>query len=605
MGIKVPTAPEAGVGQVKAIPLNTPVQRFQTDSGMFGGDKAQAMMEAGRDLGRTADLLHKRALDMKKEDQDAELEKAELLYSDEVRKLLQDPEKGYFTIKGKAAFDAHDTTVSNLKKAADQITAKWSEGMRQRFNEKVSARRNTALDQMARHAASERNQHFIDLRKAQVEKAGDDAVANWTDHKALDAAIDRGLEAVHELGRLQGWSKEVTDQAKFNIQSAMHSKVLDRMIVESPSMAKAYFSKNKEEIDPEQQAKYQDQINTQAILQQAQSISDNLGRMGLDYGQQLQEVQKLTDPELRKEVLKLVDANQKRIKAIRQDRHDRLSNEAWNIVEKELSTKNLSPEMRTVLDGDEIEKMDKYASDKLGGKPIQTNWETYYALSTMATDNKEAFAKLNLMTMRPELSDADFKQFVNLQQSAKTNDAEYTKVMTPNQMVNSVSIQMDLSKKKTAQLQQALQNEVYAFETATGKKATPKDVQDLLDNRLLTEVRVGGMLWDSEKHVFELEDGERNKVSIKLDQIGTGQRRRLHAVALAAGLSNEDVDNDLLEHLGGAFTLNDHEYAAQLLGLSDKAELLGAIEKADGLLDRQRQKEAIRNKNETGDLGIR
>lgn len=605
MSMKVPSAVEMGLGQMKATPLSTPNQRLHTNSGMFGGDQAQAMIEAGRDLGHTADVMHKRALAMQKENQDGELENAELLYSDEVRKLLQDPENDYFTMKGKDAFDAHDKTAETLKKAADNITSKWSQQMRQRFDEKVSGRRNTALDQMARHAASERNKHFIDLRKAQVEKAGDDAVANWTDHQALDAAIDRGLEAVAELGKLQGWSQEVTDQALFNVQSAMHSKVLDRMMVENPSMANTYFTQNKDEIDPEQQAKYQDQINTQAMLQQAQSISDKLGRMGLDYGQQLQEVQKLKDPDLRKEVFTLVDANHKRAKAVRKDRHDRLSNEAWNIVETELSTKNLSPEMRSVLDGDEIDKMDKYASDKLGGKPIETNWDTYYALSTMATEDKKAFAKLNLMTKRSELSDADFKQFVKLQQSAKTNDAEYTKVMTPNQMVKGIATQMDLSKKKTAQLQQALQNEVYAFEATTGKKASPKDVQELLDNRLLTEVRVGGMLWDSEKHAFELEDDERSKVSIELDQIGTGQRRRLQVVALAAGLSNEDVDKDLLEHLGAAFTLNDQEYAAQLLGLSNKAELLAAMEKADGLLQKQEYENTVRDMEAAGDLGIR
>lgn len=129
----------------------------------------------------------------------------------------------------------------------------------------------------------------------------------------------------------------------------------------------------------------------------------------------------IADPDVREAAQSSYDTETKRrAAAARQDREE-LSRAAFGHIEEGGSFDDIPLELRAGLDVGQANALRNYEAKLRAGEPIQTDQETFYSLSLLASDKPEEFRATNLLQYRGELSDADFQSFVRKQAELRAN----------------------------------------------------------------------------------------------------------------------------------------------------------------------------------------
>ncbi|MCW5738197.1 MAG: hypothetical protein KIS73_29010 [Enhydrobacter sp.] len=152
--------------------------------------------------------------------------------------------------------------------------------------------------------------------------------------------------------------------------------------------------------------------------------------------------------------------------------------------------------------------VERQINRNIEGKKAKTDQGAWYALqSGLTSDNanvREMWAGTNLMQFREHLSDQDFQELAKLQAEVRKGGGKYlTEAQTINQMVNSTLLQLGIDPTpkpdtsptgdaaKAAKFHRAFQDELTTFETNKGKKATPQEVQGIIDGLVKAGAKSG------------------------------------------------------------------------------------------------------------------
>lgn len=251
--------------------------------------------------------------------------------------------------------------------------------------------------------------------------------------------------------------------------------------------------------------------------------------------------------------------------AAQQERREANSSDVWGAIEKGVPiTQIVRMQQFLALPGREQVQIKEHVADRAynlsrRGKD-DSDLSAYYDLVNMATDSnrRNDFVGMNLYEKyRTRLSDADFKHFATLQAAMRRGDDKEADKLASNERVQKqivddalLSLKLDPTpneKTKPADVERILgfrrevREAVRRQELTTGKNATDKDVQGIVDNLLVRGTVPGSGVagyFQTERRVFELKDGE--NLAIKRTDIPKDELTKIEDALRRAGRTPTD-----------------------------------------------------------------
>lgn len=214
----------------------------------------QMIAQAGATLGGAGDKLATTAVRMQTEDNEAAAKAGDTAFNTSLRGQLFDPEKGYFTLKGKDAVDAYKATMEAVQKSSDDVAATIANPeARRMYNDIATRRRDSALDSMAKHAAIERRTYLDGVSLARAANSAEDAVVYSGDAAKREAALNVGRNEILTFAADHGESTEVTQRKLREYDTKAYTAIVQKMAVTDPMGAQSFYEANKGKIDGTQQ----------------------------------------------------------------------------------------------------------------------------------------------------------------------------------------------------------------------------------------------------------------------------------------------------------------------------------------------------------------
>lgn len=237
-------------------------------------------------------------------------------------------------------------------------------------------------------------------------------------------------------------------------------------------------------------------------------------------GTALAEARKITDPEIRDDVTSRVKGYFADVEDSKRLAANNLFDSVMDRVEQGATRDSIPPVEWLALEPSHRDAVERRLKDKTEGRKPEPNWTVYYSLRNSAASSdpkdREDFAnKLNLMVHRSDLSDSQFESLTDLQMKMREGKAEpeLASIRTQRDVVEGALNQLGIKRGQNANKDQnaraekfeiAVDERVRALQTETGKKATPAQVQEIV-NSLTTEVAINRPLWfDTQKPAFDL-----------------------------------------------------------------------------------------------------
>jgi soluble lytic murein transglycosylase-like protein len=225
----VARVPSYGVPQVQA--RVTPNVRID-DSGANEMRRAGAAIAGG--MQDVASVAAKIGFEEQDKANTARLMEAQRMLSDVDRTLLNDPEKGAFARKGKAAIGVHVEVMPEWDRATSEVVGKLPPHLQPRAQEFVMRRREAASEQLQRYALKEGHQYFVDEANATMATHVRDGAMNYNDPKAVDMAGGQAMVAAAELSRLMGEGPAAAKLRSAEALSSTYMGAIERMLATDP-----------------------------------------------------------------------------------------------------------------------------------------------------------------------------------------------------------------------------------------------------------------------------------------------------------------------------------------------------------------------------------
>ncbi|MCM8857126.1 MAG: hypothetical protein LC541_04525 [Candidatus Thiodiazotropha sp.] len=249
--MKVPTA------QPHVLPSVGPDTsfHFRTTPDHFGYQVGTALGEIEADLRKRNQLRHKA-------EAEAEAKSADVAFADDLRSLLDDPEKGYLNQLGQTAYESHNDTAKQIKelRLKHQSALKPGSPSEPLFSRAADRRVENSLNSIAKHASKQLKQWQDDVYGARLETAIDDATVSANDPRLIRQSISTGLAEISDAAQRKGWSPEERDLRGQSFTTSLHTAVIERISGRDLETAQQYYQGNINEIDPTSRAKIEIQF---------------------------------------------------------------------------------------------------------------------------------------------------------------------------------------------------------------------------------------------------------------------------------------------------------------------------------------------------------
>ena len=393
----------------------------------------------GADIGRAVSgigaLVQRRVEEMQAEDNAAAVMAAEGMLADWEARTLHDPERGVYVRRGRDALGALPEASSGFDDAAREAQGTLAnDAQRRAFQGAVQRRRERAIEGVSRHVARERTAFLDQTAESYILQGQTDAVNNYTDPAALRDARETTLRGVAVWGRAAGRPAEMVQARREEALSAFHKGVVERLALEDPQAAQAYYGANAHEIRGRDHTAIEAGLKGAVSSQRAEALAASVYlpdepltaieaaiRAG-DHGQEVKDaaIRRVRDR-------RTVDEHETR------RRDDETTREAWRVVEATKSTDGLTLEQRRVVAGPTLDSMERRAATlRAGAEP---------------THDPVAWAQFRAMPPEEVLALDIPTQYIN-----RFSRGHYDRAIEIQQAYRAASSQVDVDPKLTAAL---------------------------------------------------------------------------------------------------------------------------------------------------------
>lgn len=388
-----------------------------------------------------------------------------------------------------------------------------SDEQRTMFNRRSDIARVGYGENLINHITQEKSAFNTQVYKGGVASERDIASSDYDNENVVKSALLRTEKLTEaELDRLgvKGDARKIL--LKEN-QSNIHEGVIQQSVDDGNyEYAKTWFEKNQKHILGDRQDDIKDLLRESGIKEKSQEFVDDYVGRELTETEAKAEARKL-DPDVRDATIDRISARYGEAQQIK-DREQKSSSEtAWKIY-AESGYDAIPISVLRGMDGKERAALKATAATAAKGVDVKTDFQTYYGLRQMASEDPAMFKEENLMKYANLLSPADRKELVKLQ----TDDKGITIARTKTQIMKQAANDVGIDKKQVKQgygddltpFYKRIDEELEAFQITTGKEPTTKDISEITDRLSIEVIR------DPEAWFFT---GERPAVSAEIEGV--------------------------------------------------------------------------------------
>lgn len=428
--------------------------------------------------------------------------------------------------RGGEAMKGMDHVQQGWGQGLDEIKKGLSNEEQRRAFERISANRWESLNKHQQLYAAKESQVFDrESTDSAIQSYRNIGLTNYQDDASIDEALGQQDAAFSAYMQRQGRSEADPEVrvGRMKLMGEMHAAVIDRMLSNGQDLdAKKYFERRREagQIPAEFATKIEKGLRASSILGEAnRQASSILETNGGSERKALEAARKIEDPEVMQHTVREVKLRfQERENEKRKFEENRFLR-ATQLLEKHKDLAKIP--FYNDLPMNERNAIDNRLEQLRTGKKPTTDWNSFYKLKTIAADpdGRNEFARLNLLTYRDKMADSEFKELVDLQASVRNGDDKAKKVLdgfrSDNQIVNDALSAAGFDPKSDeetyAQFRRSVDQEVMSYQERSGRKATNKEIQEVVDNLMVKgTVKGSGFLgmFKTERHAFQAKKGE-------------------------------------------------------------------------------------------------
>lgn len=503
----------------------------------FGGGRAGAAI--GEGFGRIGDAVEKVAAKEREKANDTATTDYYTRLAAKKQELFWG-QKGVITKRGKDSFGAVDEYGKQFDEYADELE-KGMTNEQLAMVKRIRAKERVEFDgQVMRHISGESKEYQDQTVKAGIMVARNDAVLSAGDLEKVQDKI-RLQEAIYQQ-TASGKPAALVEAEMKEIRGKTHLAVISRMVDNGADLAaKSYMEKVRVDLHGETD-NAEKLVRSGTVTGEALRQADQIMAGSTSMEAALGKAGKIADQDVRL-------ATEKRLEhlySLKEQTKRRDEENRFQAVDSFLA-KNPDPakvprSLWNSLPASDQEKLEKIARDRREGVQPITNWGEYYNLKTMAAapELRSNFMRVNLLQYRDRLADSEFKELVNAQEGLRKGDEKTGKLLdgirTDQEIVNTKlkEIGIDPNTKnesdaaKIALFRKRIDDMVIARQTETNRKATSKEIEQIVDD-LTVQVRTEeGWLWDTKARKFEVNPGQ--KYTVKSKDIPAEERAKIEQV---------------------------------------------------------------------------
>jgi len=543
----MPTVPRYDSPQVRQTGL--PNARVNTSAPLeaFGGGDGLERVNAA--VGQLANTGARIALEEREKADDVATQDYYAKLAREKQRLQWDPNSGAMVKRGKDALGVMEEYGTQFDKFADSLEKDLKNENQRAIARKIRLQQRMDLDNhLERHTFSEAQALADETTKSGLLVAQNEAVLNYSDPQKIKESINTQVALLQSAAQRKGLPAESFQVLVQDATSKTHAAVLSRMLANGDDLAASdYFKNNKPQMTGADAASLEKALAEGSLRgetqRQATAIMDQTGG---DLRSALDAARKISDPKVQESVVGEIKTRHAENERIKSENEEKLFKQASDYAEKALKRPDpvtwngLSLQARNAIDN-RIEQLRK-------GVEPEPNSEDYYQLMHMASGvNATEFKRTNLMMYRGKVTNSELASLIKIQTDMKNGagskelDTFRTDHMIVTDALNEMGIDPTPSPgskdaKKVAAFRKQVDEQIRQIQANTGRKATNEEVQGIVDG-LMVKGSVPGSgffgFFQTEKRVFQLEDGE--KISVAVKDIPKSERMKIEAALRANG----------------------------------------------------------------------
>jgi hypothetical protein len=401
------------------------------------------------------------------------------------------------------------------KKYADGLTERQATAYRR----SATRLRQASAGTLGRHEQQQGQEALKESSQARIGTAINVAIGDPTPERVA-AARTEIAEAVNIVGNMQGQPPEVTQRKLGEAVTLMHRGVVMHLVDSDPDAAKAYYYTHKKEIDGGTRATLEKTLERGGQLQKAQEAADTLvAKFGDDVPAAMAFIEKTYQGE-----------DEKAIKAEFKDRYTTVKSTKQQMSQTAYETALLNTVQGQKVpaavwsqmdDGHKAAIVDRQRAEQrrreaeANGKGIKTDWSTWDKLNRMVTEDPAGFTGFDLGRVSDRVSRQDLEEFGKLQRKLRAGDDKPLKdAVTLSQQVDQVAdgLKLKPNTPEHASLRKSIYDEISSAQERADKPLDYKQRQEIIDRVTLKAVTSTGLIWDTEKRVYEMTPAERAKM---------------------------------------------------------------------------------------------
>src|SRR5512138_3252169 len=355
-------------------------------------------------------------------------------------------------------------------------------------------RRATLADRIDTHAVQQMDAYEGEQFKATMQSSVNAAIAAGVDDlPRIRQEFQFQDDAIAKHGARVGMSPEAQQVFRDGLRAKVHGQVVENLIArQQDKTAKAYFEETRDAIakgDPEAVERITKALEEGTRLAEAQRQSDTILAATKDPAQARAAAKAITDPKVRQTALELVEHELSVREQQKRQAHEDLTLKGLNIVERTGTWSSIPANEWAQYTVGERDAIKSYLATKAKGVTVKTDPEWWAKIARGLNDPDPEIRKF--------WQHANPEEFIRAQASSRKGDeAVITNAAAQTQIVDEALGSMGLNPNpvepgkenhdpiayaRTSAFRAAVRSAVGRLEADSGKKATDREVQAIVD----------------------------------------------------------------------------------------------------------------------------
>lgn len=417
-------------------------------------------------------------------------------------KLLSDPNEGLPAYKGVNAMDGHDKIMAEYQKHANELAKGLQPAQQGAFN-RIAIQQGDVLNQHAMaYVNNQLEQHDTNTFQAVMKNNAENASKYYGNDDAVGILKNQTDLIAQARAKRLGLGPEQTEDFMRTVQSNFHEQVLSQMVNDPNFQKKAqnYFDQNKGEMDAASQERISKWIGDGSIKSQSNQLAaEAMNANPKSESAALARADKVADPDVRSMARQIISAQFSQNRAA--DKNDK--EQTFMAVQDQITKAGLTdpvdirqaikPTDWTNMTGAQRQAILKSGQDNVTSPRM---WADYS--QAIADGSISLMTRGDLHTKFLQFASlSDQKQILKTWAEGQKDTKNLSHTKTFNQMVDQAAIDSKIVNsvrkdnwsedeyRNWKLLGDEAQQRIEATERATGKKLTPTNQQELINNLVI------------------------------------------------------------------------------------------------------------------------